>query len=178
MKLTAAMALALTACCPGIDATTPIYFDRTFTEVERAVLVSVVTEWAVAVDRDMPEMSFDEPHGWSAHDWLDERSVVHRMTEDETVVIRQFWSPKFVGLASPGGSIALAIDRLSDPVKLAKVYRHEQGHRLGCLDHNDPPSLMVGNVGQDLDCIDQVTLEEVCDAQDDGCGPDARSTCL
>lgn len=169
--------LAMAGCCPGIDARTEIFFDRTFTEVERAVLVSVVAEWAVAVDREMPPMHFDEPHGWDAKAWLDDRSVVHRMTEAEAVVLRQFWSPRFAGLASPGGSIILAIERLADPEKLAKVYRHEQGHRLGCLDHRDQPSLMVGNVGLDLPCIDSGTLEEVCDAQPDGCGPDARSTC-
>lgn len=171
------LAWPLMGCCPGIDAEEPIHFDETFTELEQAVLVSAVTEWAVAMDRDMPPMSFDEPHGWHAGDWLDDRSVVHRMTEDEAVVIREFWSPKFAGLASPGGSIILAIERLADPAKLLKVMRHELGHRYGCLEHRDAPSLMVGSVSRDLDCIDQGTLDEVCDEQPNGCGPDARETC-
>lgn len=176
----AVIATAITwcsGCCPGIDAETPIHFDEDFTEIERAVLVAAVTEWAVAMDRDMPPMFFDEPHGWHAKEWLDDRSVVHRMTEGEATIIRDFFSPKFAGIASPGGSIIIAIERLGDPAKLLKVFRHELGHRYGCLSHRDAPSLMVGSVSKDLDCIDDETLEEVCDAQPDGCGPDARGTC-
>lgn len=175
------LALLLGGCCPGIDAETPIHFDQTFTETERAVLVSAVMEWAVAMDRDMPPMSYDEPHGWRARAWLDDRSVVHRMTEGEATIVREIWSVfsdgTWAGLTSPGGSIVLAIERLGDPAKLRHVMLHELGHRYGCLSHNDPPSLMVGSVSKDLDCIDADTLEEVCDAQPDGCGPDARSTC-
>lgn len=175
--------LAIAGCCPGIDAETPIHFDSTFTEMERAVLVSAVTEWAVALDRDMPPMDYEEPHGFKASTWLDDRSVVHRMTEAEAFILRDIgeefdvpWGPRFAGLASPGGSIILAIERLSDPAKLRHVMLHELGHRYGCMGH-EPGTLMAGSIGKDLDCIDAETLEQVCDQQPDGCGPDARATC-
>lgn len=169
--------LAIAGCCPAIDAEEPIYFDEQFTELELMTLTSVIGEWATAMDRDLPPLHYGEPHGWSLESWVGDRSIVHRMVEDEALVIRQFWSPKFVGLASSEGSIALAIERIGTLDRLAKVYRHEQGHRLGCLQHSDPPSLMVGTLGKDLPCIDAETIEEVCDQQPSGCGPNAGSTC-
>lgn len=177
MIRSAVAALALTACCPGIDAETPIHFDNTFSDLELVPMVSAVAEWAVAMDREMPPMYYDEPHGWDVRGWAEDRSVVHRMTEPETILIRQLWSKRFVGLASTGGSIVIAIDRLGDPEALRRVMLHELGHRYGCLGHDDPPSLMVGTLGKDLPCIDAETLEEVCDVQPDGCGPNAGGTC-
>lgn len=175
-------ALAL-GCCPAIDAETPIHFDREFTDLELVPMVSAVAEWAVAMDRDMPPMTYDEPHGWNAVEWAKERTVVHRMTEPETVLLRQLavsglWGKNFVGLTSSGGSIVIAIERLGgDPENLRRVMLHELWHRYGCFGHEDAPSLRVGTLGKDLPCIDAETIEDVCDVQSDGCGPNAGPTC-
>lgn len=181
MKHLAPLALLLSGCCPAVDPETPIFFDETFTELEMTQLLSVVGEWATATDRDLPPMYFDEPHGWSVAEWGLPRSVVHRMTEEEAKPLRGvaravdiLWSPNFVGLASTGGSIILAVERLRFE-DISAVYRHEQGHRLGCLQHSDPPSLMVGTLGKDMRCIDAGAIELVCDVNE--CGERWGPTC-
>ena len=176
------LGFAVGGCCPAIDPEEPIHFDETFTDVELTQLLSATAEWSVAMDRDMPPLFYDEPHGWQPSHWLDERSVVHRMTEGEAATLRdvatitdeRVFSENFVGLASPGGSVIIAIERLSID-NLAAVMRHELGHRYGCLGHSPAPSLMVGTLSKDLRCIDFDTIEQVCDVND--CGPNWGPTC-
>lgn len=182
----AAIGLVLaTGCCPGIDFSgTTLHFDETFTDAEYLQLLSAVAEWSVALDRPMPDVTRDEPHGWRPSAWLNERSVIHRMLESEALALRDLaeanewlpYGPNFVGLASPGGSIIIAIERIRSPEVLRHVMLHECGHVYSCLKHT-AGTLMAGSVGKDLDCVDATTLEAACDAQPSGCGPNATPTC-
>lgn len=175
MRYALAFAL-LAACCPYTDAAAPMHFDEEWTEPELAVLSAAMTEWAVALDVQLGPMVYGHPHGLDLGRWASTENVVHRLREEEpiTQALRTV-SCNFAGMASWTGPIAIAVDVLDSPWALRHVMLHELGHHYGHCEHSEAPSLMVGSIGADLDCIDAATVEVVCDSQD--CGPDAGGTC-
>lgn len=178
--LPATLLLTLNGCCGLGDASEPIEFDVGFTEAEIAVMLPVLEEWYTAMDIPMPEPIYGHKHDIKLSTWATSTEpVVYRLRESEpiTIVLRAE-HPRFLGLASPLGPMALAVGRMGTEENLAKVWRHELAHHFGRLKHADAAdgqSLMIGSVDKDAPCIDAETLEKVCECQD--CGDGAAPSC-
>jgi hypothetical protein len=165
----------IAGCCPAPSWPVELHFDEEFTNEEVFAMVTAIAEWDVATGTHTASVVLGHPHGLTLDDWSDfDKHVVHRLREDESVT--KLWraeGSRFVGRQG-GGSIAIAIDYVRDMPYLTHIFSHELGHLFGICGHR-PNTLMHGNSGDDLWCIDSLVLEEVCDLQ--GTCVEPRSTC-